>query len=136
MAGRRETRFEARPPGTTGSAAQAQRALVQERSCALRFLGRLLGVVRSQLGAGKSQLRGAGRTRGSLLAGELCAGESCRGGGERRHTGERRARRGGRRCVGRRPAGGRMRNLLKKSLRDLPDGCRDFVVSPAGRWKK
>ena len=104
MAGRRETRFEARPPGTTGSAAQAQRAPVPERSCALQFLGQLRGVARSQWGAGRSQLRGAGRTRGSLLAGELCAGESCRGGGERR------ARRGGRRCAGRRPAGGRMRH--------------------------
>ena len=31
--GRRETRFEAKPPGTTGFEAQAQRALVPGRSC-------------------------------------------------------------------------------------------------------
>ena len=95
VVGRRETRFEAVLPGTTDSLAQAQRALVPVRSC-VRFLG-LRGERRSQLGGEKIQLRGAGRTMGSLAEGELDAAGNFRG------AGETLARRVGRMCVGRTP---------------------------------
>ena len=95
VVGRRETRFEAVLPGTTDSLAQAQRALVPVRSC-VRFWG-LRGEGRSQLGGEKIQLRGAGRTMGSLGEGELDAAGSFRG------AGETLARKVGRMCVGRTP---------------------------------
>ena len=106
MGGRRETKFEARPPGTTGSEAQAQHAPVPEKS----FWGQPRGVERSRWGAGRSQLRGAGRTKGSLLAGELCAGESCRGGGEMR------ARKAERMCAGRKPAAGEIEKSFQRKI--------------------
>ena len=80
------------------------------------------------MGAGRSQLRGAGRTTGSLLAGELCVGENSRGGGERL------ARREGRMCAGRRPGGGIKTNNLNHKIKSF-DEHRMVVATALCLWR-